>query len=40
MQPIDFYKLSRVVQERFVGSVNGAGLPAPILRAAAKPESR
>jgi hypothetical protein len=37
MQPIDFYKLSRPVQERFVGSVNGAGLPAPILRARAKP---
>ena len=37
MQPIDFYKLSRVVQERFVGSVNGAGLPAPILSVRAPP---
>jgi hypothetical protein len=32
MQPIDFYKLTRPVQERFIGSVNGTGLPAPILR--------
>jgi hypothetical protein len=37
MQNIDFYKLSRVVQERFVGSVNGSGLPAPILRSNAPP---
>jgi hypothetical protein len=37
MQPIDFYKLARPVQERFVGSVNGTGLPAPILRSPAKP---
>jgi hypothetical protein len=37
MQIIDFYKLSRVVQERFVGSVNGSGLPAPILRSNAAP---
>jgi hypothetical protein len=28
---IDFYKLTRPVQERFRGSVNGSGLPAPIL---------
>src|ERR1700723_246892 len=32
MQSIDFYKLTRPVQERFIGSVNGSGLPAPILR--------
>ncbi|MGO8996769.1 MAG: hypothetical protein ACLQVI_25925 [Polyangiaceae bacterium] len=32
MQLIDFYKLSRSIQERFIGSVNGTGLPAPILR--------
>jgi hypothetical protein len=37
MQTIDFYKLQRVVQERFVGSVNGSGLPAPILRSNAPP---
>ncbi len=28
---VDFYKLTRPVQERFRGSVNGSGLPAPIL---------
>jgi hypothetical protein len=32
MQVIDFYKLTRSAQERFIGSVNGTGLPAPILR--------
>ena len=32
MQSIDFYKLTRAVQERFIGSVNGTGLPAPMLR--------
>ena len=37
MQPIDFYKLTRSVQERFIGSVNGTGLPAPILRSNATP---
>ncbi len=31
MQLVDFYKLSRPVQERFIGSVNGGGLPSPIL---------
>lgn len=39
MQPIDFYKLTRPVQERFIGSVNGAGLPAPILRSNAAPRA-
>jgi hypothetical protein len=39
MQPIDFYKLTRSVQERFIGSVNGAGLPAPILRSNAVPRA-
>ncbi|HEY2510202.1 MAG TPA: hypothetical protein VGI39_05080 [Polyangiaceae bacterium] len=34
MQSIDFYKLTRAVQERFIGSVNGTGLPAPMLRSA------
>ncbi len=37
MQDIDFYKLDRTAQERFVGSVNGQGLPAPILRTESKP---
>jgi hypothetical protein len=37
MQLIDFYKLTRSVQERFIGSVNGTGLPAPILRTNAAP---
>jgi hypothetical protein len=37
MQPIDFYKLERPVQERFIGSVNGTGLPAPILRTSEPP---
>ena len=32
MQTIDFYGLPRSAQERFLGSVNGSGLPAPILR--------
>jgi hypothetical protein len=31
MERLDFYKLSRPVQERFIGSVNGTGLPSPIL---------
>jgi hypothetical protein len=39
MQSIDFYKLTRAVQERFVGSVNGTGLPAPILRSNAPPRA-
>src|ERR1700735_4641668 len=39
MQPIDFYKLTRPVQERFIGSVNGSGLPAPILRTNAPPRA-
>jgi hypothetical protein len=37
MQPIDFYALPRAAQERFVGSVRGFGLPAPILRTSARP---
>ena len=36
---IDFYKLTRPVQERFIGSVNGSGLPAPILRTNAAPRA-
>ncbi len=36
MQPIDFYTLPRSAQERFVGSVRGSGLPAPILRTSAR----
>jgi hypothetical protein len=39
MQPIDFYKLTRPVQERFIGSVNGSGLPAPILRTNTAPRA-
>jgi hypothetical protein len=31
MERLDFYKLARPVQERFIGSLNGTGLPAPIL---------
>jgi len=31
MEEVDFYKLARPVQERFIGSVNGSGLPTPIL---------
>ncbi len=31
MEQVDFYKLARPVQERFIGSVNGGGLPNPIL---------
>src|SRR2546425_10539496 len=31
MERLDFYKLSRPVQERFIGSVNGTGMPTPIL---------
>jgi hypothetical protein len=37
MQRLDFYALSRAAQERFVGSVDGSGLPAPILRTIARP---
>ena len=37
MQSIDFYKLPRSSQERFVGSVTGAGLPKPIVYALTKP---
>jgi hypothetical protein len=37
MQPVDFYALPRAAQERFVGSVCGTGLPAPILRKAGRP---
>jgi hypothetical protein len=37
MQPVRFYELSRSAQERFVGSVNGTGLPAPILRGGLTP---
>lgn len=32
MEPLDFYTLARPAQERFVGSLTGSGLPAPILR--------
>jgi hypothetical protein len=39
MEPVDFYRLARTAQERFVGSVNGTGLPAPILRAAPRPRA-
>ncbi|WP_394822164.1 hypothetical protein [Pendulispora albinea] len=31
MQIVDFYKLTRPVQERFLGSVRGSGMPVPIL---------
>jgi hypothetical protein len=37
MQNIDFYKLPRPDQERLVGSINGKGLPAPIVRSLSKP---
>jgi hypothetical protein len=37
MQVIEFYDLARPAQERFVGSVNGSGLPEPILRAPSSP---
>ena len=33
MQEVDFYELSRAVQERFVACVEGQGQPAPVLRA-------
>jgi len=36
MKEIDFYQLDRTAQERFVGSVNGRGLPLPILKMASK----
>ncbi len=35
MQEVDFYELSRAVQERFVACVDGQGQPAPVLRASA-----
>jgi hypothetical protein len=35
MQEVDFYELSRAVQERFVACVEGQGQPAPVLRASA-----
>ena len=35
MQEVDFYELSRAVQERFVGCVGGQGQPAPVLSATA-----
>src|SRR5688572_31048405 len=35
MQEVDFYELSRAVQERFVVCVGGQGQPAPVLQAAA-----
>src|SRR4051812_19383642 len=31
MERLDFYKLTRPVQERFIGSTNGTGMPSPIL---------
>ena len=31
MQEVDFYELSRAVQERFVACVGGQGQPAPVL---------
>jgi hypothetical protein len=37
MDPVDFYRLPRAAQERFKGSVNGTGLPAPILRKGSRP---
>jgi hypothetical protein len=33
MEQVDFYELSRVVQDRFVSSTRGTDVPAPILRA-------
>jgi hypothetical protein len=35
MQEVDFYELSRAVQERFVGCVGGQGQPSPVLQAPA-----
>ena len=35
MQEVDFYELSRAVQERFVACVGGQGQPAPVLQASA-----
>src|SRR5438270_3481206 len=32
MEQVDFYELSRVVQDRFVASTRGTDVPAPILR--------
>ena len=34
----DFYKLARPVQERFIGSINGGGLPNPILEHRSEPK--
>ena len=39
MQTIDFYALERPAQERFKGSVEGRGLPAPILRSPFTPSA-
>jgi hypothetical protein len=35
MQEVDFYELSRAVQERFVACVGGQGQPTPVLQASA-----
>jgi len=35
MQEVDFYELSRAVQERFVACVGGQGQPSPVLQATA-----
>src|SRR5580692_7661694 len=37
MRREDFYALPRAAQDRFVGSVSGSGLPAPILRTTLRP---
>jgi hypothetical protein len=39
MDPVDFYRLPRTAQERFVGSVNGSGQPLPILRVTPRPRA-
>lgn len=39
MEPVDFYRLPRTAQERFVGSVNGSGQPVPILRVTPRPRA-
>ncbi len=38
MEPVDFYALPRPAQERFIGSLDGRGLPTPILRSQPRPE--
>jgi hypothetical protein len=38
MEQVDFYKLARPVQERFIGSINGGGLPNPILEHRSEPK--